>query len=82
MIGEKGADMVKGYLRSPAKLRPGKVKMPKKLAKAMQESEKNPHQNPYQQIITHLKTKYSFKEYFNRMIKRTGMSFDDEFKFI
>lgn len=77
MIGEKGADMVKGYLRSPKKLKPGKVKMPKKLTKAMKETKKTPGMTPVQQIMVHLRTKYNFKEYFNRMIRRTDMSFDE-----
>ena len=77
MIGEKGADMIKGYLRSPVKVKPGKVKMPKKLAKAMQQTEKTPNMTPVQQIMTHIKTKFNFKEYFNRAVKRTGMSIDD-----
>lgn len=78
MIGEKGADMIKGYLRSPVKTKPGRMKMPKKLAKAMQETEKQPNMTPVQQIMTHIKTKFNFKEFFNRQVKRTGMSFDDE----
>lgn len=83
MIGEKGADLVKGYLRSPFKLKPGKVKMPKKLIQAMKETDRNPSQTPVQQIFTHLKSKYNLKQYFNRMIKRVGMSFkDDELNFI
>ena len=77
-IGEKGADMIKGYLRSPIKLKPGKVKMPKKLVKALQETEKNPHQTPVQQVFTHMKTKFGFKELFNRMIRRTGISFKED----
>lgn len=70
--------MIKGYLRSPNKVRPGKVKMPKKLVKAMKESEQNQHMTPVQQIFTHMRTKFGFKELFNRMIRRTGMSLKDD----
>lgn len=70
MIGEKGADMIKGYKRSPVKVRPGGMKMPKKLVKAMDEMKRRPPQTPIKQMFTHLKSKFGLKEQFNEIIHR------------
>ena len=76
MIGEKGADLIKGYKQSPIKVRPGKMKMPKKLAKAMAQEERDQKQGSkgkLQQTLNKFKTKFGIGDRFNEIIHRKSL---------